>query len=90
MAGHTVYQKVEIVEGTVDELRGSEEGQYSIGELYAMGKLKFKDYPHSGMMYHDPATDTYYDRSGGKLRDPEEYNTNQEAYTPMGDEGFGW
>lgn len=36
--------------------------------------------------YYDAETDTYYNRSGSVLRDPSEYDTNAEGYTPFGDE----
>lgn len=36
--------------------------------------------------YYDPETDTYYNRSGCVLRDPAEYDTSSEGYTPFGDE----
>lgn len=36
--------------------------------------------------YYDDSTDTYYNRSGQALRDPSEYNTRSEGYTPFGDE----
>ncbi len=48
----------------------------------------------SGNAYYDRSypggawvvDDCYYNRFGQQLRDPEEYNTNSEGYTPFGDE----
>lgn len=34
----------------------------------------------------DPKTNQFYNRSGQKLRDPEEYDQDSEGYTPFGDE----
>lgn len=36
--------------------------------------------------YYDAETNTYYNRSGSVLRDPSEYATDTEGYTPFGDE----
>lgn len=42
--------------------------------------------PSQSMEYYDESTDTYYNRNGNRLRDPEEYNPYSEGYTPFGDE----
>lgn len=42
--------------------------------------------PSESLEYFDPETGNFYNRSGDKLRDPEEYNANSEGYTPFGDE----
>ena len=42
--------------------------------------------PSGSYEYYDSRTDTYYNNSGQELRDPSEYNTYSEGYTPLGDE----
>ena len=42
--------------------------------------------PSGSYEYYDSDTDTFYNRSGDELRDPEEYNDCSEGYTPFGDE----
>ena len=42
--------------------------------------------PSDSNEYYDDETETYYNRSGQELRDPEEYNPDSEGYTPFGDE----
>lgn len=42
--------------------------------------------PSDSYEYYDYESDTYYNLSGQRLRNPSEYNPNQEGYTPFGDE----
>ena len=54
----------------------------SIEEL---SKLDKEYYPPSESMEYFDGT-YFYNSSGAKLRDPEEYNLHSEGYTPFGDE----
>lgn len=42
--------------------------------------------PSESMELYDPINDQYYNSSGQTLRSPDEYNDNEEGYTPFGDE----
>jgi len=42
--------------------------------------------PSDSYEYYNADTDTWYNCSGQELRDPSEYDTNTEGYTPFGDE----
>ena len=42
--------------------------------------------PSESYELYDPETGQFYNHSGQKLRDPEEYNPYSEGYTPFGDE----
>lgn len=42
--------------------------------------------PSESYEYYDSIDDVWYNKSGSRLRDPEEYNTMSEGYTPFGDE----
>jgi hypothetical protein len=42
--------------------------------------------PSESMEFYHEATNTWYNNSGQRLRDPEEYNPHSEGYTPFGDE----
>lgn len=46
------------------------------------------DYPCDTVAWYDEENDVYYNRSGQRLRDPEEYDRHSEGYTPFGDEGY--
>jgi hypothetical protein len=49
--------------------------------------LPLRYYPPSDSIeLYDEDTDTYYNASGQELRDPKEYNSRREGYTPFGDE----
>ena len=43
-------------------------------------------FPSNSYEYYDIETDTWYNKLGNVLRNPEEYNTYSEGYTPFGDE----
>lgn len=45
-------------------------------------------YPCDTRAFYDQETDTYYNRSGQRLRDPSEYDRDSEGYTLFGDEGY--
>jgi hypothetical protein len=55
---------------------------------------KEKNLGHLTMEYYGPSASmewcdddgNYYNRSGSRLRSPEEYNPHSEGYTPFGDE----
>jgi hypothetical protein len=38
------------------------------------------------MEYYDPEEDCFHNAFGQQLRNPKEYDTNSEGYTPFGDE----
>lgn len=42
--------------------------------------------PSGSYENYDPETDTFFNNSGDQLRDPSEYDTSSEGYTPFGDE----
>jgi hypothetical protein len=42
--------------------------------------------PSDSYEYYDSLTDTFYNLSGDALRDPSDYDTDTEGYTPFGDE----
>ena len=42
--------------------------------------------PSNSYEYYDTETDTWYNKLGNVLRNPEEYNPYSEGYTPFGDE----
>lgn len=42
--------------------------------------------PSDSMEYYDSENDAWYNHSGQRLRDPDEYNPLSEGYTPFGDE----
>ena len=42
--------------------------------------------PSNSFEYYDNRTNTWYNKLGDVLRDPEEYNVYSEGYTPFGDE----
>ena len=42
--------------------------------------------PSESMEYYDPEEDCFYNAFGQQLRNPKEYDTNSEGYTPFGDE----
>ena len=42
--------------------------------------------PSDSMELYDPDLDIYFNHSMEQLRDPIEYDSNQEGYTPFGDE----
>lgn len=42
--------------------------------------------PSDSIELYDDETDTFYNASGQRLRDPSEYDANSEGYTPFGDE----
>jgi len=43
-------------------------------------------YEPSGTYEMQDENGIYYNRAGDQLRDPEEYDTSSEGYTPFGDE----
>lgn len=42
--------------------------------------------PSESQEWWDEENNCFYNRSGQRLRNPEEYNTSAEGYTPFGDE----
>ena len=42
--------------------------------------------PSDTYEYYDTVTRTFYNSTGQELRNPEEYNSHSEGYTPFGDE----
>lgn len=54
--------------------------------LEKLEALPWVYYAYGTHAYYDATTDTYYNRSGAVLRDPSEYDTHSEGYTPFGDE----
>jgi hypothetical protein len=56
-------------------------------DLTAIEELPTRYYaPSDSYEHYDPATHTFYNILGDMLRDPSEYNSNSEGYTPFGDE----
>mgnify|MGYP001544611570 CR=1 FL=1 len=49
-------------------------------------ELDWVYYGHGTSAYYDSETDTYYNEFGQQLRNPNEYDTSGEGYTPFGDE----
>lgn len=46
-----------------------------------------KFYPPTGSYEsYDTDTDTFFNAYGQELRDPDDYNSDSEGYTPFGDE----
>jgi len=43
-------------------------------------------WPSESVEYYNHETNTWYNHSGQKLRNPDEYNSNQEGFSPFGDE----
>jgi hypothetical protein len=74
-----------------------EQAQVEFWDEIGWGKSQFEldnphlietGYPCGTTALWDPDTGVYYNASGSRLRDPEEYNRNTEGYTPFGDEGY--
>lgn len=63
-----------------------------IMDRYEFQKIKDRlipvGYPHGTTALYDSETDTYYNQFGLQLRDPQEYDTTSEGYTPFGDEEY--
>ena len=61
-----------------------------IEEKEKIAYLESLDYayycPSNSYELYDYKSDTWYNRSGQVLRNPDEYNPNSEGYTPFGDE----
>ena len=49
-------------------------------------ELEWVYYAVGSYAYYDASTNTYYNESGQQLRNPSEYNSSLEGYTPFGDE----
>lgn len=54
--------------------------------LKDLDKLEYINYVHGTTAYYDRKLDKYYNQSGQELRNPKEYDSSQEGYTPFGDE----
>ena len=56
-------------------------------KMVYLESLEYAYYGPSGSWeLYDYKSDTWYNRKGQVLRNPDEYNTDSEDYTPFGDE----
>lgn len=74
-----------------------EESERELWDEMGWGKTQFEldnpsliktGYPCGTTALYDPNTGVYYNTSGSRLRDPQEYDRTSEGYTPFGDEGY--
>lgn len=59
----------------------------SIKQKIQNNEFEEVDYGNTGTTaFYDADNNVYYNLFGQQLRNPKEYNTNSEGYTPFGDE----
>ena len=59
-------------------------------DMNTVRNLPYVYYAHGTYAYWDEEMDTYYNDFGQELRNPSEYDTSAEGYTPFGDEGYDY